>query len=221
MILRMGLDSVELVLAWEEEFGIEISDREAENTLTVGQVVDLIHAKLRESIDLPTEDLVRKKLAEASGRAPDRVTPTTALAELFPSKRRRERWSPLRREFGWSAVPDLERPRWLVISGWVVTTGTTLLFWPRWLGMLVLFPLIGSAWLALTLPLRTAIPPAVSTVERLMGRIYERRERLRSHQSLDREAVREKVVAIIVEQIGVKAEQCTDEARFVADLGVD
>ncbi len=220
MILRMGLESVELVMAWEEEFGIEISDGEAEKTLTVGQAVDLIHDKLRESVDLPAEDLVREKLAEITGQAPDRVTPTTTLAELFPKKRRRKTWAPLRREIGWSVIPDLERPRWLVISGWGVTTGTTLLFWPRWLDMLVLFPLIGIAWLALTLPLRTAIPPAVATVGSLMDRLRERRERLRSHQSLDHEAVREKVVAIIVEQIGVKAEQCTDEARFVADLGV-
>lgn len=221
MILRMGLESVELVMAWEEEFGIEISDREAEKTLTVGQAVDLIHAKLRESIDVPVEDLVREKLAEISGQAPDRVTLTTTLAELIPKKRRRKTWPLLRREIGWPVVPDLNSPRWLTISGWVVTTGTTLLIWPRWLSMLVLFPLIGIVWLALTLPLRTAIPPAVATVGRLMDRMRERRERLRSHQSLDREAVREKVVAIIVEQLGVKAAQCTDEARFVADLGVD
>jgi acyl carrier protein len=37
-----SLDIVELVMAFEEEFGIEISDEEAENISTVRQAVDYI-----------------------------------------------------------------------------------------------------------------------------------------------------------------------------------
>ncbi|XP_057310756.1 uncharacterized protein LOC130648706 [Hydractinia symbiolongicarpus] len=45
----LGLDSldvVEVVMAFEDEFGIEISDEEAEKIFTVQQAVDLIKAKL-------------------------------------------------------------------------------------------------------------------------------------------------------------------------------
>jgi acyl carrier protein len=37
-----SLDTVELVMAFEEEFGIEIPDEEAEKILTVQQAVDYI-----------------------------------------------------------------------------------------------------------------------------------------------------------------------------------
>ena len=37
-----SLDTVELVMAFEEEFGVEIPDEEAEKIATVGQAVDYI-----------------------------------------------------------------------------------------------------------------------------------------------------------------------------------
>ena len=40
-----SLDTVELVMAFEEEFGSEISDSEAEKILTVGDAVKLIEGK--------------------------------------------------------------------------------------------------------------------------------------------------------------------------------
>ena len=41
-----SLDTVELVMALEEEFGMEIPDEEAENIATVGQAVDVVIKKL-------------------------------------------------------------------------------------------------------------------------------------------------------------------------------
>jgi acyl carrier protein len=41
-----SLDVVELVMAFEEEFGIEISDQEAEKIVTVKDAKDLIAPKL-------------------------------------------------------------------------------------------------------------------------------------------------------------------------------
>ena len=42
-----SLDTVELVMAFEEEFGSEISDNEAEKILTVGDAVKFIEAKAK------------------------------------------------------------------------------------------------------------------------------------------------------------------------------
>lgn len=41
-----SLDTVELIMQFEEEFGIEIPDEEAEGLLSVGQAVDYISKKL-------------------------------------------------------------------------------------------------------------------------------------------------------------------------------
>ena len=40
-----SLDTVELVMAFEEEFGSEISDSEAEKILTVGDAIKFIESK--------------------------------------------------------------------------------------------------------------------------------------------------------------------------------
>ena len=42
-----SLDTVELVMAFEEEFGAEISDNEAEKILTVGDAIKFIEAQAK------------------------------------------------------------------------------------------------------------------------------------------------------------------------------
>lgn len=41
-----SLDTVELVMAFEEEFGLEIPDEEAEKLLTVGRALEYLQGKL-------------------------------------------------------------------------------------------------------------------------------------------------------------------------------
>ncbi len=43
-----SLDTVELVMAFEEEFGIEIPDEDAEKLTTVGKAIEYLHEKLGE-----------------------------------------------------------------------------------------------------------------------------------------------------------------------------
>jgi acyl carrier protein len=47
-----SLDIVETIMSLEDEFGIEISDREAEKLHTVGDVVTLIKTKVPEAADI-------------------------------------------------------------------------------------------------------------------------------------------------------------------------
>ena len=41
-----SLDTVELIMAFEEEFGIEIPDEDAENLTTVGKALEYLKSKL-------------------------------------------------------------------------------------------------------------------------------------------------------------------------------
>ena len=41
-----SLDTVEIIMDFEEEFGVEIPDEDAENLLSVGQAVDFISIKV-------------------------------------------------------------------------------------------------------------------------------------------------------------------------------
>jgi len=43
-----SLDTVELVMAFEEEFGVEIPDEDAEKLTTVGSAIDYLEKKLVE-----------------------------------------------------------------------------------------------------------------------------------------------------------------------------
>ena len=43
-----SLDTVELIMAFEEEFGIEIPDEDAEKLTTVGKAVEYLNHKLAE-----------------------------------------------------------------------------------------------------------------------------------------------------------------------------
>ena len=43
-----SLDTVELIMAFEEEFGIEIPDEDAENMSTVGDAIDYLEKHVKE-----------------------------------------------------------------------------------------------------------------------------------------------------------------------------
>lgn len=92
----MGLDSVELVLAWEASFGISISDAEAQTMFTTRQVAERIFEKVRS--DCPEDDgclsmraffRLRKAFAE-EGVERREVRLDAKIATLLPNRRRRD-----------------------------------------------------------------------------------------------------------------------------------
>jgi len=59
----MGLDTVELVMAIEEEFGIEIPNTDAMNLAVLGDMHDYIIQALRQRGDNPDEGQVWERLS--------------------------------------------------------------------------------------------------------------------------------------------------------------
>jgi acyl carrier protein len=76
----MGLDSVELVMAIEEEFGIEIPNADAPQLAVLGEMHDFIVRALRQRGDTPDEAQVWERLravvVEQLDVRPDEVTRT-------------------------------------------------------------------------------------------------------------------------------------------------
>ncbi len=93
----MGLDSVELVMAFEEEFGLEIADEDAEKMTTVGEVFDYLRNRLT---TIPPEDCLtqrvfyrlRRALIENYGLQRHMISPDTVLSQLISVKEIEEGW---------------------------------------------------------------------------------------------------------------------------------
>jgi hypothetical protein len=92
----MGLDSIELVLAWEEAFGISISDEEACRMFTPRQAIEYIYQKVKS--DLPEDDgclsmraffRLRKEF-QKEGIPRREIKPDTKISALLPSRKRRD-----------------------------------------------------------------------------------------------------------------------------------
>lgn len=74
----MGLDTVELVMAIEEEFSLEIPDADAARLAVLGDLSDYIVAALRQRGEIPDESHVWERLSALVvaqlGVRPEKVT---------------------------------------------------------------------------------------------------------------------------------------------------
>ncbi|MBX9947841.1 MAG: hypothetical protein K2Y39_01635 [Candidatus Obscuribacterales bacterium] len=93
----MGLDTVELFLGFEEEFGVEIPDEEAERMTTVRDVVMFMKKKL--AVTAPEECFsqkvfykLRRSLIENYGLQRHQITRRTVLSDLISLQEIEEGW---------------------------------------------------------------------------------------------------------------------------------
>lgn len=100
----MGLDGVEIVIAWEEAFGISIADADAATLRTPRMAIDLICRKLtiREGEDFCFSQrifyLLRRSFVTVLACPRAAVTPRTHLGGLIPIRGRQRVWTALSRE---------------------------------------------------------------------------------------------------------------------------
>ena len=123
----MGLDTVELVMAFEEAFGIEIPDDAAESIVTVRDAIDHIYARVEHAaapacLTQRAFYRVRQALQNELGIERSRVRPATAWTSLIPLDHRRQDWARLGRALGYRNWPTLELPAYanLTIAAGVV-----------------------------------------------------------------------------------------------------
>jgi len=81
----MGLDTVELVMAVEQEFSLEIPDSESAKLVSVGDLYRFVLQTLRQRGDAVDDAVVWTKLTnlivEQLGVRPEQVTPTARFID--------------------------------------------------------------------------------------------------------------------------------------------
>ncbi len=230
----MGLDGVELILAVEESFGIQIANEEAATLFTVGDLYKFIAKKV------PAPDLktcmtsavfyrMRRGIETSTGVNRRDIRPTTLLADLMPRKRRRECWLRTQQAINLK-LPRLRHADWIqlifIVAGitlavsWGVDAGYNF---GTLLPFSILGFLIGGLFVALTPWLAIELPNNVVTVGDLAKDVLAiNYGRLASDiGSGSPKELWEALRRIIVIQTAVPIEKITQESRFVDDLGIN
>jgi len=110
----MGLDGIELVMAVEEEFGISISDSEAELFFTPRDLIDHVSKKVNATssdsavtcVDLkccrPQKAFyrIRRAIVKVTKVKRGSIKPSTDLLSVFPAKRCSRSWRDFKGEIG-------------------------------------------------------------------------------------------------------------------------
>lgn len=234
----MGLDSLELVIEVEQAFGVHFSDREIENTRTVGQFHALLCRRIgaAESSPCPTQAAfyrVRSALIELAGIDRAAVRPGADLAMMLPLGKRGAFWDRFAASTG-LVLPRLE-PEWskrhshwwaaftwasIALVAWgiiaaVVLESAILLVAGLWLALLCI---LGTAMMALT-P-RVALGGDFATVGGLARCVvHENLARFTVPVADPEDVIWRRLRDIICEHLGVPELEVQRETEFVRDLG--
>lgn len=228
----MGLDSVELVMAFEERFAISISDEDAEKIVTVRDAIDCIythvqHADSKICLSQRAFYRLRRALQQELGLERKAVRLATPLQEIVPLSERRSAWDRIKRAVGLARWPELERSREVVLgcgAASIVVGALTYAANPPLAAGVAALAAAGSA-IALSkatrhLRLHFNTPQTVGQLTEYLVAQDPAGLRPPDQPGWSREQVRTIVRAIIVDQLNVEP-TFSDDARFVDDLGVD
>lgn len=218
----MGLDSVELAIAFEETFGVTISDAEAVKCETPADVIALVLGKIQTSgtngcLSQRGFYVLRRALTEKLGIDRRAVTLDTEVRSLFSGISDPELWESLKSATKARSWPSLVRPRWLVGCLWLLTGAVLLGLFQMtapviaWAGAI----LAGGVGILMTSRFENRIPPAYSRLRDLVPFAITS-----SEISWSPDDVARQVKEIVMDQLGVSEEVYREDAHFVHDFGM-
>src|ERR1700682_306265 len=114
----MGLETVELVIRFEEAFGITISDEVASRMTTPRDVTDYIVTQVATAersacLSQQAFYFLRRGFSNRLQLPRTAFHSDVSLQALIPKETRKHVWRQLQTEMGPNALPDLARPLWL------------------------------------------------------------------------------------------------------------
>lgn len=230
----MGLDIVELVMAVEEEFQVQLYDDFGE-IRTVGDLHECIFEATRVGAEkrqrgcpsLPPFFATRDALIAAAGIPKRDVRPSRKLSDLISRSRRREVWDQLVQQTG-IRLPRLELSNGVfigVLCAVLITDVGALLFLVANFGELAvpLGAIIGCVVTILAFwacrPFAVTIPRGCQTVGDIVRRTRPPQYAFQRTKKVgDSEQIWSKLVDIVSEQLDVPIGDITRDSRFIEDL---
>ncbi|HEY3441139.1 MAG TPA: hypothetical protein VGK29_10325 [Paludibaculum sp.] len=233
----MGLDVVELFLAVEEKFQVDISDEEASDAVTVGAIHQLVVGKLQlqdvqRCLTSAAFYRLRRALVDVLNVQRRQIRPDTPLEPLLPVQRRRALWTAIEHRMALK-IPNLHYPRridWCLTAICVLAALTPVPLLPTgWytVPMLLVLPMLGYALghglLRLMPHLAVEFPNGIVTAGDLARDVLARNHAalVKSTGGWNSQAVYDVLIDVIVRQTGVDRAQITPEARLLDDLGIN
>lgn len=234
----MGLDAVEVVMAIEEAFGIQIADEEAEKTRTPRQLCELVARKVHA---LDSDVCLTQRAFYMLRRAIRRTNPVprrqfrtnTPLDTLVATEDRRTNWEQLRKDIGAVAWPKLKLPKAVFVAAnsalivlWLVLTALSIKVVPTGAILIIIFSvilfMIGLTYAAFSVWLK---PFETSLAGQTVGTLAEHLVASNPHllrpasDEWTIERIRLCVRKIISEQLAINPD-FDDDADFFKDLGM-
>ncbi len=225
----MGLDFVEVLTDVEEHFGVTIETERAFEVRTVGDLLDLVEARVerRETagcLSLPWFLKLRRLTRETTQLPQLRLRPATKVVGALRPRDRKPMWRGLRRYFG-ASLRRLRRPK--PIRAAIVLTAFSaliLLLLGSWSENLM-FAALPCAVLALSLfigsrPLKVVPPVGYETFGEITQRLVSLEAIATGYPTKAGDMIFAELALIVSEQLGVDLKDVTPDARFVEDLGM-
>ncbi len=218
----MGLDTVELVLAFEDEFGIAIRDEDAEKMTTPGDVANYVvsHVPLDSNGPCPSQirfHRLRSILVNVLGIPRAHLRPESSLCEIIKPDTRHN-WNRIRNAIGTKRFPRLEREASflflvvlalpMIVAASIFGAGFSISSTAATFISLVILVSLATASMG------TALPSHVQTVASLVPYIECDRP---AHWT--RATILARVIQITSEQLGIAADTIHEDSHFIHDLG--
>ena len=223
----MGLEGVELVMEFEDEFGLQIPDNIADRLLSVRDVTEYVHAELSKTLPQAEACLtsrsfyrLRRELTKFLSLSRRDITPKTELGSLIPQDQRRDVWQALL-SCG-IQLPSLQRSSATVWTAAIIVsacaTGVAVVTREPWF-LLAALPLWFVASLA-TRPLAAFVPGSAQTISDLVMYTTSMNTSDLTDAVPTRREILYKIRVITSEQLGIPIEQISEDSRFTEDLHI-
>lgn len=220
----MGLDTVELLMSFEDEFGIAIKEDDAEKMGTPADVADYVMLRVRTNTGAPCPSQVgfyriRSMLMTAFGIPRKDIHPNALLSEILKGDTKQQ-WRKLQDALDAKNFPKLKRSRaffYLVVFGVPAIIVIPMLKTAAPVSWAALaYGILALCTNALTTGMGTIIPGRYQTVGTLIPYVT-----CASSILWTREAVLAKVIQITSEQLDIPVNKIYPNSHFVHDLDAD